>query len=417
MRRFAGSDFVEAYCKYANDDWIPSQFNKWSALSIVAGALERRVWLKWNNNYSFYPNIYVLLVSMPGDGKSVALNQAVKLLIEANKKNENRLSIMPNQVTEAKFIELMGSARSFVEQIGEKQITRWQSCGYYFASEASNALKNIFGDFIACLTDFYDCPETWARATKKDGNLIKLENVCMNLIAGTTFDYLGKLVNDENIMGGFASRLIYVVNKNKKVAHQAFGSTEEEDNERRVYWEALRDDLVAISKMCGPMVADQEFRKAWEAWFPKFETERRAMESEKSQSILARTNTNVLKVAMLLSAAESDERVLHLRHWERALELVLPIQQETPGVFMQARNSGSNKVSGSPAQVILHVIKSSPGISTSSVKGKLIMSGINPRDIDQLIGGLVSVGKIKLGTSSPDGSAKIELLCNPDDYL
>ncbi len=403
-------NFLDAYLDYANDSFVPPQFNVWSGLSIIAGALERRVWLPWDDTYSFYPNIYVLLISMPGDGKSMALNRAVKLLLDVNAK-VSTLNIMPNQVTEAKFIELMGYGRSFTERKQDKEIIHRQNAGYYWASEASNSLKNVFGDFIACLTDFYDCPGTWERATKKDTKKIQLTNVCMNLIAGSTFDYLSKLVTDENIQGGFASRLIYVVSKNKEVIDQQWqngGSFAEKEKERKQYRDALVHDLIDISQTVGPMHADREFGAAWEAWFGNFERSRRKLESEKLQSVVARANTNILKVAMLLSMAESSDRELRLSHWEKALELVTAVNDQVPGIFRQARANSSDKSNGNIADAILQTIERNPGITLIRVHAKLAQNGTNKNLIDSVINAL----EVDLKIRRLDGD-RVEILGNP----
>ncbi len=408
-------NFLSAYETYADNGFTPPQFNRWTCLSILAGALERRVWLPWSDSYSFYPNIYVLLVSMPGDGKSVALNSGVGLLQEVNRRTSS-LNIMPNQVTEAKFIELMGHGRTFTDRHTGKEMLILQNAGYYFASEASNSLKNVFGDFLSCLTDFYDCPNTWERATKKDGKKISLKNVCMNLIAGSTFDYLGKLVNDVNIMGGFASRLIYVVSKNKEVVDQEFqmgGQNAVELEERRVYREALVADLTAISKLVGPFRAEPDFGAAWRTWYMPYEKKRRALQSEKAQSLLARTNTNVLKVAMLLCVAESDDLVLKLRHWEKALEWVSAIQEEAPAIFRQARATSST--SGGPTQIpnaILHIIEKAQGQTIEQIRNtlKMMLPGAS-REIETALQGLIGSGVIS------DGGREAKILKDPNNYL
>jgi hypothetical protein len=335
------------------------------------------------------------------------------LLLDANRKTSH-LNIMPNQVTEAKFIELMAHGRSFLEKTASGEIMHRQNAGYYFASEASNSLKNVFGDFIACLTDFYDCPRTWERATKKDGKKIQLANVCMNLLAGSTFDYLGKLVSDENIMGGFASRIIYVVSKNKVVEDQLFqlgGSSDKEKEERKIFRDAMIDDLVQISKMVGPMHADAEFGKAWEAWYPDYERKRRALDSEKAQSILARTNTNVLKVAMLLSAAESNDRMLKIHHWERALQLVDGIQAQTPSIFRQAKATSSEKKPGNTTSAVINAVIAAPGINVDRLKSKLTATGHNFNQVEQTVKALIGTGLLGVRGSG------IEVLGNPNDYL
>ena len=58
--------------------------------------------------------------------------------------------MLPNQVTEAKFIEMMGHSSSF--DIAGK--IYFQSAGFYWASEASNSFKPVYGDLIPCFTDF-----------------------------------------------------------------------------------------------------------------------------------------------------------------------------------------------------------------------------------------------------------------------
>lgn len=412
-RRFPS--FLDAYTDYANNGFLPPQFNVWSGLSIIAGALERRCWLPWDDTFSFYPNIYVLLVSMPGDGKSVALNKAVDLLQEVQRRGVV-LHVMPNQVTEAKFIEIMGHGHTFIEKVGEKELMHRQHAGYYFASEASNSLRNVYGEFIACLTDFYDCPRTWERATKKDGKKISLTNVCVNLLAGSTFDYLGKLVNDENIMGGFASRLIYVVSRNKVVVPQEFqlgGANEKLTEERRVYREALIDDLTQIGQMVGAMRATPEFARAWETWYPEYEKKRRALESEKAQSLLARTNVNILKVAMLLSASESNDRELKLHHWERALELVSAIQEKTPQTLRQARATSSERGNGNITSAVLALLEQTPGLPLERVKSRLKVSNFNSSAVEAVVGALITDGAIG---RDPNGTGLI-ILRNPDNYL
>lgn len=411
-RRFP--DLIKAYCDYADNGFLPPQFNLWSALSIVAGSLERRVWLPWSDTYSFYPNIYVMLVSMPGDGKSVALNTAVSLLQEVKNRGA-RLNIMPSQVTEAKFIELMGHGGTFEETVGAKVLMHRQCAGYYYASEASNSLRNVFGEFIACLTDFYDCPSTWERATKKDGKTISLHNVCVNLLAGSTFDYLGKLVSDENIQGGFASRLIYVVSRNKEVGVQSFqqgGVDAVLTEERRVYREALIEDLTQITQMAGSMQASPEFGRAWEAWYHPYEKTRRELESEKAQALLARTNGNILKVAIILSAAESNDRILKAHHWERAHELVAANALETPRTLRVARATSSDRNNLNITSAVLDLVEKIPNILHDKVRSRLKVRGYNSNAVDAAVSALINEGAIG---NAPAGG--LELLRDPNNYL
>lgn len=409
-------NFFEAYQVYAADNFIPKQFNEWGCLSIIAGALERKVWLPWFEEESYYPNIYVLFASGPGEGKSVALNRATNLLVEINKRSPGCINLMPNQATEAKFLELIGHGRQFAQGT----VHTVQNAVYYRASEASSSLRNIYGEFLACLTDLYDCPKIWSRAVKKDPKPLHLQNVCVNLFAASTIDYLSELVNDKNIMGGFASRLIYVVSRDKPIVQQRFqhgGMDSEHARMRMALREDLIHDLALINKVIGPMHGDAEFGEAWEAWQFEFETKRRKLDSEKLQSLIVRTNNNMLKVSMLLSMAESDERKLCLRHWNKALELVNEVNKNIPDIFRESRASNSDKAGKNLAHAVFHMLVRNKGITRTELKGKLMRRDFNSSAIDQMINSLIEDGKIGAGSAHAGKGVALELLCDPDDYL
>src|SRR3990167_2884951 len=397
-------NWLTAYAEYCDDcGFTPPQFTQWTGLSVLAGAVERKLWLPWSDTYAYYPNLYVMLVSMPADGKSVCIARAAGLLGELNSKT-GMLNILPNQMTEAMFIEMMSMGHSFTEFRNNKEIQHLQNAGYFYASEAKNSLKNIFGDFIACLTEFYDCPSKWARATKKDGYPIVLQNVCMNVLAGTTFDYLGELIDDKNIMGGFASRLLCVVSKDKEVIAQPWqlgGFDEARNIQRLKYRMALLSDLADIAKTVGPMSADQEFGKAWEDWFPIAERARRSNASERMQSILARTNANTLKVAMLLSIAESGDRKLKLHHWETALSYMKKIQDDKLELHRTARSTAVGPRDGNNSLInsILLTLTKNRGMTLEQLRNRMSLH-YNKLIVEQVTNALLNEGMLGLGAAT-----------------
>lgn len=420
-RKFKDS-FLKAYCEYADDGFCPEQFHVWTCLSLIAGALERRVWLPWNDQYSFYPNIYVLLVSPPGQGKSTASGNGFAILKEVSRRTGN-INVMPTQVTEAKFIELMGHGRSFMDSSTGKELTIFQNAAYYYASEASNSLRNIFGDFIACLTDFYDCPAHWERATKKDGRKIALKNVCMNILAGSTFDYLSKLVNDENVHGGFASRMLYVVQHEPVIRTQSWQSGETTDIRklRDTYREALIHDLTRISELSGPMTASPEYGKAWEEWYPRYQAHIYSHKSEKLRSILARANTNVLKVSMLLCAADSDDRVMKIHHFEQARDLIEGLYKDVPSIFRKSKSlqgpAAAQKGGNVVANSVIELIQTMTNPTAEGVKAAMSVKGFNTTAVEQVINALITEKTVSLGKAVAGVGATLVISGNADDHL
>lgn len=403
-------DWLKAYETYANDDFTPKQFNHWSGLSALAGALERKVWLPWNDTFSYYPNIYVLLVSLPGAGKSTALNKAVGMLQELNLRT-GTLNILPSQNTEAKFIELMGQSSSF--EHGNKII--YQSAGYFFASEASNSLKNLYGDFIACLTDFYDCPPFWEKATMKDARTT-IQNLCLNVLAGSTYDYLGKLVTDDNIMGGFASRMIYVVHRDKLVRKQKFQlGGAQADPIRTAYRKALIEDLEQIHRLVGPFAGNAEFSAAWEKWYPVYEERRQSNPSEKLQSLLVRTNTNVLKLSMLYAVARGNDMMLTGEDWENALNSILPIEQEIPNIFREAKSNDVKTQDGINQAMFKFFLlnKTSP---VNEFRQHLLLKGFAVNMVEGTVKSYMTSGVLRTLGIGKDGPV-VELAANANSYI
>jgi hypothetical protein len=66
----SSGDFITDFVAFTEDDWSPELFRRWTAISMVAAALERRVWVKTGPRVTF-PNLYTFLIGRPGAGKGV----------------------------------------------------------------------------------------------------------------------------------------------------------------------------------------------------------------------------------------------------------------------------------------------------------------------------------------------------------
>jgi len=399
-------DFLDAYFEFSQDGFCPDPFHFWMGVSVIAGTLERKVWIPWSNTLNFYPNLYILLVSNPGMGKSSAGNIGVNGLMRHIK----GLKFIPAQVTEAKLIDLMTEQTSF--NMGTKQF--FQSAGYFYASEASNSLKNIYGDFIACITDFYDCPAIWEKATKKDDRTT-ITNICFNMLAGCTFDYLGKLITDDNIMGGFASRLLYIIYDEKKVRPAAWGSLNKKTEEVRMN---LLHDLNMIHRMTGPFHADDEFRARWLTWFPLHDKARQEIKSEKLQSIMVRESTNIMKLCMICAASESNEMILRARHWDRALKLVEGTKDQLPKMLrMSQAQSGVNPEQRSINMTIMEIFGSS-GVELPL--DKVVVAGVSRGypmfRVKDTVVAMINGGELSRRDGT-DGKSMLTLRTDPNNYL
>lgn len=397
-------NFLEAYQEYAIDGFCPDTFHYWTGLSIIAGALERKVWLPLGPGWTLYPNLYVFLVSHPGSGKSSAGRTGVMELL----RELPDIKFVPAQITVAKLIDTMSEATVFYDRKDNKLV---QSSGYLYASEASNSLVDVYGDLIACLTDFYDCEKVWSRATKKDGET-KIFNVCFNLLAGCTFDFLGKLLPESSIMGGFASRNLYVVHDKKAVRQGGWPGGEPKAND--ALKKKLFEDLTLIHNLSGEFFATDEFRNSYETWFPKHDEYVQSLNSEKLQAFLARKHVNVLKLSMIHAACESDELILTQEHWDKSLAEITDLEASLSKVLHLAA-APQDKQKALVSKLIKLIAQGGTKVKPGPLRQRLIIDGYVPNEIDGTLSYLSKNGIITLKPGA--GAAYYELLINPDQYL
>ena len=404
MRQFPS--FLEAYFRYSCDHFCPDKFHHWVGRSIVAAALQRKVGLR-QGKITHTPNIYVMLVSHPAVGKSTAMDVGMDLIEQLRSEHNPNFNIIPNQATEAALIKLMGVQERF-EVAGCPDLLPHAS-GFFFASEASaSALQNTFGSFNATLTAFYDCPKFFRKQLAGQQEMTVIENACMNVLAGSTFEYLKSLVNEQTVFGGFASRLIYVVASERKVRDAKWNENHEIDYSMRG---RLLKDLAQIHKLTGPVTATKDFMRAYEKWQPEFDQMRIDMNSPRLESLIARKGTNLIKLAIILSVSESNALVVDQGHFERATAIMDEVTEDNKLVLSMAMIANKESQSG-VNQFIGQSLKKLGGKAPMAVlKRMALMNGNNVQHVMQTIDGMIASGVLL-----SDGTT-VTLLIDPDTHL
>src|SRR5690349_8969539 len=76
-------DFIEAYLEWCGESECPTEYLKWSALSLLAAACGNRIFTTRNigsHEVSIVPNLYIILVGPSGNFKSFALSRIETIL-------------------------------------------------------------------------------------------------------------------------------------------------------------------------------------------------------------------------------------------------------------------------------------------------------------------------------------------------
>jgi len=308
-------NFIDAYINYTKDQESTNKIRKWVAISLLAGVLERKVWIPFGAS-QVVPNLYIFIVGESGMvRKSTAIGTGVSLL-----KQVEHVNIMSEQVTFASLIQQVSRASQSFNHAGTEYR---QSALYCKASELVVTVNADEDKLIHLLTDFYDWrshKDPWSREIKTGNEYTVIYGPCLNMLAGTTPTWLNKVIPVEQAEGGFASRVIYVVEKSPP-DKQIFWL----DNEQDLSYikNNLIKDLRAINSLIGPFKATQEAKDYGLEWYVNDLCEKKkACTDSRFKGYYGRKDTYVRKLAMILSVSESNELLLERHHFEQAIGLL-----------------------------------------------------------------------------------------------
>lgn len=286
-RKFA--NWVDAYREYTQHQEACGKFHTWIALSTIASTVRRNVWLD-RKQWTIFPNLYVGIIGPTGDGKTTAADIGIDLIMQLKK-----LEIVQERATSYYILELM-------QDLTNKQSS---ACFTLYAPEMKNFMTDMNkSDLVTVLTSFYTCPSYREYRTKgqlKDGSYYRFKNICINILACSTPEWLTTGTSVDDISGGFTGRFVYVYSD---------GSTRScpfpEDDIPQDVLDMKHDlvhDLQTISALKGNFVISDEAKALYRPWYKNRMQE---CKDERLVGYYSRKRDTVLKVAMLLSLATKN---------------------------------------------------------------------------------------------------------------
>lgn len=287
--------------------------------------LRRRVWID-QRYFQWTPNFYIIFVAPPGvASKSTCISTGIRLLREVP-----GVHIGPSSTTWQALIKVMEESGELVP-FGDVDLP--MSCVTCAISELGTFFRPDQGDMIDVLTDLWDGQMgSWRREIKTDAGT-HIENPWINIIGATTPAWMEKNFPAYLIGGGLTSRCVFVYGERKRrlVAYPADAIDEGLFAARGA---KLIEDLIAISQMIGEYEMVPE-AKAWgEAWYERhWSTRPDHMASEKYSGYIARKQTHLHKLAMVLAASERQELIITEDDMKLADRLVTALEHDMSKVF------------------------------------------------------------------------------------
>lgn len=203
------SDFIEDFMLLTEDAMSPIQFRLWTAIGMVAGALERRVWVKATRSQTF-PNLYTLLTAAPGVGKQVIL--LARDLMTATVETGTKLKafrVSPDNMTKAALIDTLAKAKN--TRLLPKGTITYHSL-QIIAEEFQVLLPTYDTEYISTLNSVFNNPDLPFSEARRHGPVreISIDLPQINILAGVQPSYFVSTFPEEAWTTGFARRIIMI---------------------------------------------------------------------------------------------------------------------------------------------------------------------------------------------------------------
>lgn len=324
MSKRNSPDWLKSFVDYASYGEAPLTMYFWVGVSAVAGALRRRVWID-QGFFRWLSNFYIVLVAPPGIvAKSTTASIGMNLLREVP-----NIKFGPDVVTWQALVQSLANSTEMFP-IGDKFYP--QSAITIESSEFGNFLNPNDREMVDVLVSLWDGKQgAFTKITKTQGS-DEVVNPWVNIVACTTPAWIAGNFPEYMIGGGFTSRCIFVYAEEKR-KYVAYPSEHlpPEFQEMKL---KLVQDLERISNLAGPYEIDKPAIKWGEEWYENLYKNRPPhLNNERFGGYIARKQTHIHKLAMIMAAARRDERVITLDELKGADTLVSALEVSMPRVF------------------------------------------------------------------------------------
>lgn len=387
-------DFLEHYLVYNSGNMVPKRYHIWSALSILAMTMGRRIYVD-QEYFRIHVPMYITLVGRQGLRKTTAKDLAKEMFIDVFPDYPLGASVMSRE----KIVERLSSDEFCRTYTDENQTQQTYKPLAFFVNELKNFMSINPGGMVEFLTDIYDT-KAFAADTIKHG-LQPIVNPCINILACETPKWLIEKLKLNIIAGGFSRRMLYIYEIERpmritfpKKSVEAFVSEA---------W--CKNHLRRIVNLSGPFKwADQAARDFFDKWFTTLPNQ----EDEVLEGFYEAKDVLALKVAMLLGVAQAEPDLrLTVPLLTKAIGVLENIEDNLPKLSMAV---GRNELA-LPQQRLVELLETKGGWMTEKSLSIAIDKDLNPSEQYSTLRHLTTQGRIyKEQVKFPSGVVRVMVM-------
>jgi hypothetical protein len=376
---------------YMKNTESAKMFHRWTALSVIASCLRKKVFL-CIGRIDIHPNMYVVFVGPPGGPRK---SQAISFGTEF-------LSQIPDIIISADAI----TPQALIEDLEKSAIDEQMPDGSIYQHASLTITSKEFESFLGAkientkmityLTDLFDAQKIpWKYRTKHSGNNV-IPSVFLNLLAATTPESIASSLPSSAIGTGLTSRIMFVWadKKDKKVCYP------EETPEEIALKELLLKDLYLISRMVGEFTFSSDCKKRFEDWYNNYEPNNpaRLCKDEAFTGWYERKPLYTLKLALIYSAATSANMIVEWNHIHSAITTIEETETLMPNVFKAVGRS----TIAADVDLVVEIIRARKWITEKQLLS-LVWRDIDSNKLDNVLATGIRSGKFRRSFEGPKG--------------
>lgn len=383
-------DWIESYVHYNRDTESAIVYHRWTALSVIAAALRKKVHLSLGR-INIYPNLYVVFVGEPGGPrKSQAITFGTK-----------RLEKLTEIVVCADAITPQAMIQDLEEAVRDEQMPDGTTFKHSSLTVTSKEFETFMGQksenakMIIALTDLFDAQEIpWRYRTKHSGSNV-IPSVFLNILAATTPESLNSSFPTSAIGTGLTSRIMFIWadDKSKKVTFPY------EKPEDIILREKLDHDLFIISRFVGTYQYSEDAAKKWDYWYQHYNERdpKRLCNDPSFNGWYERKPLYIQKISIIVAAAQTEELIISWEHVQTAIRYVEEVEAPMINVF---RAVGRSPIAAD-VELVSSIVKTRGIISEEQLQA-LVWRDIDNYKLDNVTTTAMKAGRINRVYEHPE---------------
>ena len=353
----------------------PTSMLKWVGVFTLAAVMKRKVW--WPESllggYSLFPSLYVVLVGEPAVvRKSTTIGFSERLLKGYNLDSGDPITFSGDVTSHSKLLAALAESPD-----GSIAIV---------ASEFSSLIQTTPEAMYELLTDIFDNKakfdwSTWAHGDKS------ISEPVVNLIAASTPAWIAAQPPEYFVGGGFASRVLFLYEEEPRQKEIFYDHLDQA--ELKALSTALSSDLKIIAEAKGEFGFDsndtKEYIRRW------YKTTKPQIDDPRQKGYFGRKHAHALKLSILLSLAERDDRKVTKEHFDEAIKMLDYIEIKLSKAFSSLGANPFAIIMGE----ILEYIKEKKKASLRDIAGRFYKGGLTLEQLKSALAFLCTTGKVK----------------------